>query len=77
MTFADSFQSIMRGHTVCIDKYTLLFFLDHQNELGINTISIQKQLDGKYVCKIDNLTSKHFIEKYPIAPPYKIEESLI
>ena len=77
MTFADNFQGIMRGHTVCIDKYSLLFFLDHQNELGINTILVQKRLDGKYVCKVDELTSKYFIEKYPIAPPYEIEESQI
>ena len=77
MTFADCFQGIMRGHTVCIDKYSLLFFLDHQNELGINTLLVQKRLDGKYICKVDELTSKHFIEKYPVAPPYEIEESQI
>ena len=77
MSFADSFQGIMRGRTVCIDKNTLLFLLDRQNELGINTILVQKRLDGKYICKVDELTSKHFIEKYPVALPYEIEESLI
>ena len=74
MSFADNFQAIMRGHTVCIDKYSLLFFLDHQNELGINTILIQKCLDGKYICKVDELTSKYFIEKYPVAPPYEVDK---
>ena len=74
MSFADSFQSIMRGHTVCIDKHILLFFLDHQNELGINTILVQKSLDEKYICKVDELTSKQFIEKYPIAPPYEVDK---
>ena len=74
MSFADNFQCIMRGGTVCIDKYSLLFILEHQNELGINTIKIQQHHDGRYVCKVDKQTSRAFIEKFPIAPPYEVDK---
>lgn len=40
MSFADNFQCIMRGGTICIDKDSLFFILEHQNKLGINTIKI-------------------------------------
>ena len=74
MSFADNFQCIMRGGTVCIDKYSLLFILELQNELNINTLKIQKHRDGQYICKVDELTSKVFIEKFPIAPPYEVNK---
>ena len=64
----------MRGGTVCIDKYSLLFILELQNELNINTLKIQKHRDGQYICKVDELTLKVFIEKFPIAPPYEVNK---
>ena len=74
MSFADNFQCIMRGGTVCIYKCSLLFILEFQNELNINTLKIQKHHDGQYICKVDELTSKAFIEKFPIAPPYEVDK---
>lgn len=74
MSFTDNFQYIIRGSTVCIDKYSLLFILEFQNELDINTLKIQKHRDGQYICKVDELTSKAFIEKFPIAPPYEVNK---
>lgn len=64
----------MRGGTVCIDKYSLLFILEFQNELDINILKIQKYRDGQYICKVDELTSKAFIEKFPTASPYEVDK---
>lgn len=74
MSFTDNFQCMMRGGTVCIDKDSLFFILERQNELGINTIKIQQHHDGRYICKVDELTSEAFIEKFPIAPPYEVDK---
>lgn len=74
MSFADDFQCIMRGGTICIDEYSLLFILENQNELGINTIKIQQYYDERYVCKVDEQTSRAFIEKFPVAPPYEVDK---
>lgn len=74
MSFADNFQCMMRGGLIRINLNELIFFLEHQNELDINTLKIQQQSDKTYVCKVDTLTSKAFIEKFPIAPPYEVDE---
>ena len=76
MTFADNFQCMMRGGLIRIDLNELMFLLEHQNELSINTLKIQQQSDKTYVCKVDTLTSKTFIEKFPIAPPYEVDKCL-
>lgn len=74
MTFADNFQCIMRGGLVYLELNDLLFFLDKMGELYINTLLVQRGFDGRYICKVDELTSKAFIEKYPITPPYEVEK---
>ena len=74
MAFADNFQCIMCGGLARLELNDLLFFLDKMGELNINTLLVQKGLDGRYICKVDELTSKAFIEKFPIAPHYEVDK---
>lgn len=76
MTFADNFQCLMRGGFISLSLNDLLFYIDKMNELGINTLAIQQLSDNSYICKVDELTSKTFIKRFPDAPPYEVDECL-
>lgn len=77
MTFADNFQCIMRGGVVYLELTDLFFFVTKMSEFGINTLMIQQTIDEKYACAVDKQTVEAFIERFPIAPPYKTEEGQI
>lgn len=74
LSFADNFQCIMRGGLIRLDLNGLLFFVAKMNELGINTLKIQQTQDGAYLCKVDINTVRTFCERYPDAPPYRVED---
>ena len=54
------YQLMMRGNFGTFDQYELWAILCHQNELGINTISIQKMSCGKFICKVDEKTVNEY-----------------
>ena len=57
------FIDMMRGYFGEFDQYELWTILCHQNELGINTISIQKMSCGKFICKVDKLSVEAYKKK--------------
>ena len=57
------FQFMMRGGVGFFSQYEMWTILSHQNELGINTISIQKDYTGKFVCMVDKLTIERYKEE--------------
>lgn len=57
------FQLMMRGGAGFFSQYEIWTILSHQNELGINTISIQKDYTGKFVCMVDKLTIERYKEE--------------
>ena len=54
------YQLMMQGGAGFFSQYELWSILSHQNELGINTISIQKDFTGKFVCCVDELTIENY-----------------
>lgn len=57
------FQLMMRGGAGFFSQYEIWAILLHQNELGINTISIQKDYTGKFVCMVDKPTIERYKEQ--------------
>lgn len=57
------FQFMMRGGVGFFSQYEIWTILLHQNELGINTISIQKDYTGKFVCMVDKPTIERYKEE--------------
>ena len=57
------FQFMMRGGVGFFLQYEIWAILSHQNELGINTISIQKDYTGKFVCMVDKPTVERYKEE--------------
>lgn len=57
------FQFMMRGGVGFFSQYEIWAILSHQNELGINTISIQKDYTGKFVCMVDKPTVEGYKEE--------------
>ena len=56
----EEFKLMMRGGVGQFDQYMLHSILKHQNELGINTLMIQKDSYGQFLCKVDELTVIHY-----------------
>ena len=50
------FIDMMSGYFGKFTKYELWSILVHQNELGINTISVQKMDCDEFICKVDKET---------------------
>ena len=50
------FIDMMRGYFGKFTQNQLWQILLHQNEFGINTISIQKMNCGEFICKVDKET---------------------
>lgn len=59
----EEFKRMMRGGLGQFDQYMLHSILKHQNELGINTLMIQKDPYGQFVCKVDELTVIYYKKK--------------
>ena len=57
------FHLMMRGGVGFFSQYEVWAILSHQNELGINTISIQKDYTGKFVCMVDKPTIEGYKEE--------------
>ena len=57
------FDIMMRGGCGTFTQYELWAILSHQNELGINTLLIQKSIDDKFVCHVDNKTTFVYVNK--------------
>lgn len=57
------FQLMMQGGVGFFSQYEIQTILSHQNELGINTISIQKDYTGKFVCMVDKPTIERYKEE--------------
>ena len=57
------FKLMMRGGCGQFTQYELWSILSHQNELGINTIMVQKDPYGNFVCKVDKITTYHWLEE--------------
>lgn len=57
------FQLMMQGDVGFFSQYEVWAILSHQNELGINTISIQKDYTGKFVCVVDKLAVERYKEE--------------
>ena len=62
MKHSKLFHSLMMGNVVTLTQYELWNILTNQNELGINTIAIQKSNNGDFVCFVDNNTIKRYKE---------------
>lgn len=62
MKHSKLFHSLMMGNIVTFTQYELWSILTHQNELGINTIAIQKSNNGDFVCFVDNNTINRYKE---------------
>ena len=59
----EEFKLMMRGGVGFFSQYEILAILSHQNELGINTISIQKDYTGKFICMVHKLTIESYKEE--------------
>lgn len=57
------FDIMMRGGCGTFTQYELWAILSHQNELGINTLLIQKSIDDKFICHVDNKTTFIYVNK--------------
>lgn len=62
MKNSKTFQKMMNGKVVIFSQYELWSILSHQNELGINTLMVQKALNGDFYCCVDNNTIKAYKE---------------
>ena len=52
----EQFKLMMRGGLGQFTQYEVWTILTHQDELGINTLMIQKDPYGQFLCKVDKLT---------------------
>ena len=56
MKHNEQFKFMMRGGLAQFTQYEVWTILSHQDELGINTLMIQKDPYGQFLCKVDELT---------------------
>ena len=52
----EQFKLMMSGGLGQFTQYEVWAILNHQDELGINTLMIQKDPYGQFLCKVDELT---------------------
>lgn len=52
----EQYKLMMRGYLAQFTQDELLTILTYQDELGINTLMIQKDPYGQFLCKVDELT---------------------
>lgn len=60
MKNSKNYQDLMSGKIVELTQYELWNILCHQNELNINTIAIQKTIDGNFMCFVDSSTIRTY-----------------
>lgn len=56
MKHNEQFKFMMRGGLAQFTQHELWTILTNQDELGINTLMIQKDPYGQFLCKVDELT---------------------
>ena len=54
------YNALMRGESIPFTQEELFEILKRQSELYINTLKIQKTIDGIYYCRVDELTTRAF-----------------
>ena len=57
------FIEMMEGGFGEFTVYEVWFLLTNLNELGINTLKVQQNLDGKYYCTVDAFTARKYTKK--------------
>lgn len=57
------FIDMMSGAFGEFTAYEVWFIITNQNRLGINTLSVQQNLDGLYYCMVDEFTVKEYLKK--------------
>lgn len=62
MKMVDKLISLWNGNIVQFNREELIWLLDSQNSLHINTLSIQQTYDGLFYCKADQATANAFKE---------------
>jgi hypothetical protein len=55
-----NYIKMMSGEFAEFNQYEIWSILLHQHELGINTLKVQKTIEGKFVCCVDELSSKTY-----------------
>ena len=56
MKHNEQFKFMMRGGLAQFTQYELWTILTYQDELGINTLMVQKDPYGQFLCKVDEVT---------------------
>lgn len=59
----EQFKLMMSGGLGQFTQYELWTILSHQEKLGINTLMIQKDLYGQFLCKVDELTVIYYLKE--------------
>jgi hypothetical protein len=52
---------MMKGDFGNFTQQELWQILLHQNELGINTLKVQRMIDGAFICRVDNLSVNRYL----------------
>ena len=63
MKYNEQFKLMMRGGLGQFTQYELWTILTHQDELGINTLMVQKDPYGQFLCKVDKITVEAYKKK--------------
>ena len=56
----EKYKRLMNGSIVELTQYELWNILTNQHELNINTIAVQKNSEGNFVCFVDAPTIKAY-----------------
>lgn len=59
----EQFKLMMRGGLGQFTQYEVWTILTYQDELGINTLMIQKDPYGQFLCKVDKPTVEAYKKK--------------
>ena len=62
MKHNEQFKLMMRGGLGQFTQYELWTILTHQEALGINTLIVQKDAYGQFLCKVDEITVINYKE---------------
>ena len=54
------YNMLMKGEAIPFTQEELFEILKRQSELYLNTLMIQKTIDGIYICRVDELTTRAF-----------------
>lgn len=57
------FIEMMKGGCGRFSRYELWCIMNNLNELHINTIYTQQLVDGSFICAVDEVTVKYYLEE--------------